>query len=349
MLEFDSDPNADRRGTAASTAGRRRRAAPVLPHDAAKLRDIPAFPGWARISEQAARPDEPAFFAGAGLALLDQLLAAEPPFAGALRQRLALRAATACARMARLREDERDLRDAEHLSAGAEPRPRRASPSSVAPLRLALPAVRRRDLGDGRRARRSRRRGEFRRSRRRAARRRIECDASARGGGAASVAAVRRARGRVAGRRRDLRAVGGGSGAGAEASAGSGRSRSLATTIAQPALRRGASGKRPRPGDLDWPEAAARAYALAARDAHALASRAGAPRGKAADRRAEIARQEASRVVELLLSDDATVAGARGEGGGPLRSRRRRLFDRLVALGAVRELSGRPSFRLYGL
>nr|WP_245433827.1 DUF1403 family protein [Methylocystis hirsuta] len=68
------------------------------------------------------------FFAGAALALLDHILhsgpdvssagksSAEPPFAGALRQRLALRAATACARIARLREDEPALRDAEHLA-----------------------------------------------------------------------------------------------------------------------------------------------------------------------------------------------------------------------------------------
>ena len=40
-------------------------------------------------------------------------------FSGALRQRLALKAAATCARLARLREDEAALRDAEHLAAAA--------------------------------------------------------------------------------------------------------------------------------------------------------------------------------------------------------------------------------------
>ncbi len=77
------------------------------------------FPSWARIDENAVRAGDPAFFAGAGLALLDHFLAASPPFAGALRQRLALRAAAACVKMARLREDAAGLRDAEHLAPGA--------------------------------------------------------------------------------------------------------------------------------------------------------------------------------------------------------------------------------------
>ena len=55
----------------------------------------------------------------------------------------------------------------------------------------------------------------------------------------------------------------------------------------------------------------------------------------------------ARRVVELLLADDA--APARAASGGLSDRAARRLFDRLVELGAVRELSGRPTFRLYGL
>jgi hypothetical protein len=51
--------------------------------------------------------------------------------------------------------------------------------------------------------------------------------------------------------------------------------------------------------------------------------------------------------LEKILSDDAVTAAMRP---GNLSDRAaRRLFDRLVALGALRELSGRPAFRLYGL
>jgi len=52
-------------------------------------------------------------------------------------------------------------------------------------------------------------------------------------------------------------------------------------------------------------------------------------------------------VVERLLSDDAIVASEKIAGMSDRGLRR--LFDRLQRLGAVRELSGRPTFRIYGL
>ncbi|MER9082454.1 DUF1403 family protein [Mesorhizobium sp. M0895] len=55
----------------------------------------------------------------------------------------------------------------------------------------------------------------------------------------------------------------------------------------------------------------------------------------------------ANMVVERLLSDDAIVASEKIAGMSDRGLRR--LFDRLVELGAVRELSGRPAFRIYGL
>ena len=57
----------------------------------------------------------------------------------------------------------------------------------------------------------------------------------------------------------------------------------------------------------------------------------------------------AGRVVALLLTDDC-VSPTRAAKVARLSDRAaRRLFDRLIDLGAVREISGRPSFRLYGL
>jgi Fic family protein len=54
-------------------------------------------------------------------------------------------------------------------------------------------------------------------------------------------------------------------------------------------------------------------------------------------------------VIDMLLADDC-VAPARAAKRAKLSDRgARRLFDRLTELGVVRELTGRSSFRLYGL
>jgi hypothetical protein len=52
-------------------------------------------------------------------------------------------------------------------------------------------------------------------------------------------------------------------------------------------------------------------------------------------------------VIAALLTEDALVSSATI--GGISDRGLRRLFDRLVALGALRELSGRSTFRIYGL
>ena len=57
----------------------------------------------------------------------------------------------------------------------------------------------------------------------------------------------------------------------------------------------------------------------------------------------------AQKIVDLLLAQDC-VSPAEAARHAPMTGRAaRRLFDRLVVLGAAREFSGRPTFRLYGL
>jgi hypothetical protein len=55
----------------------------------------------------------------------------------------------------------------------------------------------------------------------------------------------------------------------------------------------------------------------------------------------------ADAVINALFDEDAVAPASRL--GGMSDRGMRRLCDRLVALGAVRELTGRPTFRLYGL
>jgi hypothetical protein len=121
----------------------------------------------------------------------------------------------------------------------------------------------------------------------------------------------------------------------------------IATKILDPTLRSPGGGRRPRPGDQAWPNAAAGAIAIAA--ASALAAD--------LDRRAKtliavapkLRSKPAAKIVDLLLSQDC-VSPAEAARHAPMTDRAaRRLFDRLVALGAAREFTGRPTFRLYGL
>ena len=84
----------------------------------------PTVPGWAIARGPIATTAEAAFLAGAALNTLDNLVRAAPPWAGAWRQRLALKNAAAAVRRLGRREDEAALRDAWHLRPpGGDPGP----------------------------------------------------------------------------------------------------------------------------------------------------------------------------------------------------------------------------------
>jgi hypothetical protein len=106
-------------------------------------------------------------------------------------------------------------------------------------------------------------------------------------------------------------------------------------------------GRRPRPGEAGWGKLAALSYARAALAALDLAQDLTRRAGRLTDAAPKLRAKGKGRAVQALLDDDAVSAAA------PIRSlsdrSRRRMFDRLVTLGAARELTGRAAFRLYGL
>lgn len=76
---------------------------------------VPSVPGWAVPRGPVTDPTEAAFLAGAALNSLDNLVRADTAWSGAWRARLALSCAAAATRQAGRSEDERALRDAWHL------------------------------------------------------------------------------------------------------------------------------------------------------------------------------------------------------------------------------------------
>jgi hypothetical protein len=106
-------------------------------------------------------------------------------------------------------------------------------------------------------------------------------------------------------------------------------------------------GHRPYPGDADWTLTCCVAYGRAAAQACDLFAELGRSSQKLIAVAPRLRARGAGAVIETLLDEDAVLPSARR---GAMSDRGlRRLFDRLVALGGVRELTGRSTFRLYGL
>jgi len=328
----------------ASPVKRSSRARRAEAASATQIVEIQPLPRWAR--SQSSDPGAAIFSAGAGLALFDAMLrggpdGAEPDFAGCLRQRLALRAAESCATLSRLREDAAALRDAEHLAGGGETSPA-GRLHRVFRLYASLPA--RLDSALARAA------GLL------GLNEAIDAGSLAEVATTAPDPLTAAARASAAAMKLCAPATDAEIFAFVVADLALadrlGWARPvplLAVAIGRPSLRRGAGGKRPRPLDDDWPTAVAFAYGLAIVEAHALAVDLARRAQKLVSVAPMLRARGAGRVVEMLLVDDAVTPAAAASRAGLSDRAARRLFDRLVALGAVRELSGRETFRIYGL
>jgi hypothetical protein len=123
----------------------------------------------------------------------------------------------------------------------------------------------------------------------------------------------------------------------------------IAAKILDASLRLPGAAQRQRPGDPAWPNTASGAIALAAASALDLAADLSRRSNILIVVAPKLRSKPAQKIVDLLLAQDC-VSPAEAARHAPMTGRAaRRLFDRLVMLGAARELSGRPTFRLYGL
>ncbi|TPJ38543.1 DUF1403 family protein [Mesorhizobium sp. B2-6-5] len=303
----------------------------------------PSVPAWALAAGGAPSDADAAFQAGAALSTLDTLARAQPAWSGAWRQRLALKCAAASMRLAGRAEDLAALRDAWHLrSAGADPGPAgtifgawrqfSAQPPVATVDRLgkildqlglhsdveALAAL---------------------------------CehiDDLARSGRPAPFAAAAIAA-RVVTIRPDAELF-------AWWLADLVLAQSLRwprplpllmTQVFSPAFRAEVVGRRIRPGQKGFERALCVALVQAAADACRLAAELSRRAEKLLAVAPKLRAKGAGDVIFLLLNEDAVSGSLVTKNLS--RFAARRLFERLQQLEAVRELSGRTSFRIFGL
>ncbi len=284
---------------------------------ASAMFDMPALQPlsrWvtARVSGKTAAPDDPltaALAEGAALFALDQIVRADPTWLGVLRMRLALKAGVVTGKLMRLNADEAGLRDAVHLTRSGD------DPGPAGRLHQLWRLFASRPT--------------------RLATETIDALAAAVGSGDAGreVVALMRAD-------NDLAVALGWPVPMALA----------ATVILDPVLRRGEDGKRFRAGDAGWLEYRHAVFGLAAVHAHAEAI--------VLQRRIAVLiatvdglrTREAARGIAMILADDVVapwrMVGPRGMGSDRAA---RRFCETLAGQGALRLVTERPTFRLYGL
>ena len=314
----------------------------------------PPFPGWARAFRAPETDAEAAFLAGAALSRLDAIVRQNPPWGGVWRQRLALSAAAASVRRGGRTEDELALRDALHLSRpGGDPgpagkfllawrelagRPTRQWRSSLAAAAEVLGVPHDEALEEAVEAAEA-------------------CAASARPAPFAAARAFALAR-------RALTSGAGRQSAGGRGGEGEALSAWLADAVLaqllnwpfalpllaaslSPGAGRRAGGPE-NPADGGETTRVVFAYARAAAGAVDLAGDLARRAEKLKEAAPKLRAKGAGAALRALLDEDCLAASS--QIGGQISERgARRLFDRLVALGAIRELTGRATFRLYGL
>jgi hypothetical protein len=123
----------------------------------------------------------------------------------------------------------------------------------------------------------------------------------------------------------------------------------LAMAIEAPALRSAFGNHLGFDNPKTWGLSCASAYALAFEEAHELTKTLAPCYELLLRATPKLRAKEADQVIEMLLNDDA-ISPSEATHATQLSDRAsRRLFERLTTLGAVRELTGRTNFRLYGL